>query len=378
MKSVSIICRCCTLVLAAVFSLSMVLPLRGADVRVGIILPLSGPLASFGRSTLDGIEQRVKEINQAGGVNGQKLKLIIEDNRGEKQQSVSSYQKLIGIDRVKVVVGPITSTNCLGVVRQTKRARIPLITPTATNDTVAPKSPYLFRACFNDSFQGRIIAQYALKTLKIKKAAVMIDLGSDYSKGLAASFRRAFEAGGGKVVAKEKYQQKDTEFGAQLSTIRTSGAEIVFVPGYPPEVPLIVKQAGQMGVKATFCGADGWDNEAVIQNSSDKIIGSFIVGAFSKSDKRPVVQRFVKTMKGRAGTFEALGYDSVSLLAEALKNGTSARAIQKGLLKIRNLEGITGFISIKPNGDAVKSAVILSIQKENGNYVKKYLTTVSP
>ncbi len=347
-------------------------------VKIGVILPVSGPLTPFGKSTLDGIKYRVTEINNVGGVDGNTIELIVEDNKGDKAQSISAFKKLTGIDNVAAVIGPITSSNALAVANHASRTKTPTMSPTATNDRVAPKSPFMFRACFNDSFQGTIVANYAVNTRNYKKAAVITDLGSDYSKGLAASFSKSFIVNGGKIVAEESYQQKDTEFGAQLSNIKSSGAEVVFVPGYPPEVPLIIKQAKVVGLDATFCGADGWDHESVLNNSGDKVLGSFIVGAFSKEDQRPAVQNFIRALGPDAGTFEALGYDSVSLLCEALKKGTSKKAIRGGLQSIRDFEAVTGVISINNKGDAVKSAVIMTIEKEGDAFIKKYQTTVSP
>ena len=236
----------------------------------------------------------------------------------------------------------------------------------------------MFRTCFNDSFQGKIIANYAIDTRKARKAAIITDLGSDYSKGLAASFKKSFEGVDGQVVAEESYQQKDTEFGAQLAKIKSSGAEVVFVPGYPPEVPLIIKQAKVIGLEATFCGADGWDHESVLSNSGDNIIGSFIVGALSKEDPRPAVQSFVKLMGDDAGTFEALGYDTVTLLSHAMKVGVTREAIKKGLESIKGLETVTGLVTITPKGDAEKNAVIMSIEKTGDSFVKKYQATVAP
>lgn len=354
------------------------LPGHAETVKFGVNLPLSGALTPFGKSTLDGIQLRVNQINQAGGVNGHNLELVVEDNKGDKAQCISVYKKLTGIANVAAVIGPITSTNALAIANQASQAKTPTISPTATNDKVAPKSPYMFRACFNDSFQGRVIANYAIRNRQLLKAATMVDLGSDYSKGLAQSFSDVFTREGGAIVAQESYQQKDTEFGAQLAKIKAAGAQLVFVPGYPPEVPLIVKQAGVIGLDAQFCGADGWDHESVIENSGDKIIGSFIVGAFSAEDTRAAVQQFVATMGANAGTFEALGYDSVSLLAEALKTGIDRESIRSGLLAIKNFEAVTGAITIKESGDAEKSAVILTIVKEGDRYIKKYQATVQP
>jgi branched-chain amino acid transport system substrate-binding protein len=275
----------------------------------------------------------------------------------------------------------VTSTNALAVRTPAKELKIPSISPTATNDKVTLKNEYMFRACFNDSFQGRIVAGYAFKDLGIKTAAVFKDLNSDYSKGLSASFRKSFEALGGKVLAEESYQQGDTDFGAQLKKVKESGAGLLFVPGYPPEVPLVIKQAKALGLAAKLCGADGWDSEAVINGSGDGAAGCFLVGAFSREDARPAVKRFVAafTKRGGAdpGTFEALGYDSMSLLAEAMKTGATPEAIREGLAGIKSFEAVTGTITIA-QGDAVKGAVILDIQKEGDKFTTKYRATVNP
>lgn len=351
-------------------------------VKIGVILPLSGDLAAFGKSTIDGIQLRVTEANASGGVNGRQVSLLIEDNHGNSDQTISAHKKLTGLKGVCAVIGPITSTNTLAVSNDVTVSRTPTLSPTATNDKVGPASEFLFRACFKDSFQGQIVANYAYKDLGIRKAAVLIDKSSDYSIGLTGSFHKAFTALGGEVVASESYQQKDTEYGPQLTKIKASGAKLVFVPGYPGEVPLILRQAKVMGLEATFSGGDGWDHPDIISHSGDKIVGGFLVGAFSKEDSRPAVQQFVKAIEqstgAEAGSFEALGYDSVTLLLEAMKTGVERDQIRQGLLGLKNIETVTGSTTITPVGDAEKSAVVLGVEKQGDAYVKKYLKTVSP
>ncbi|MCJ8329932.1 MAG: ABC transporter substrate-binding protein [Lentisphaeria bacterium] len=348
------------------------------ELKVGVILPLSLNMASFGKSSLAGAQLRVKEINAAGKF---KITLIIIDNKGGIAETKAAFKKLTSIDRVVAVIGPITSTNTLALQRVSKKAKTPIISPTATNDKVAPGSPYIFRSCFNDSFQGLIVATYAIKNMKYTKAAIVTDMGSDYSKGLSESFKKSFIAGGGKIVSEQKYQNTDTEFNAQLIKIKDSGAQVIFVPGVPPGLPLIIKQAGTMGLKASFCGADGWDSDAVLQNSGSKIVGSFIVGAFSAEDTRPIVKNFLKALPN-AGSFEALGYDAISMLAEALKTGTKRSDIVLGLHAIKGLDAVTGSITVDAKGDSIKSAVILEIIKgeKKGKivYEKKYISTVKP
>ncbi len=352
------------------------------EIKVGVNLPLSGNLTAYGKGALDGVALNIEKINAAGGVNGKMLKLIAEDNKGDSTTAKNVYVKLAGSDKALCVIGPLTSTCALAVRRDAAEIKVPMISPTATNDKVTLRNPYVFRACFNDSFQGKIVADYAAKTKGFKKAAVLIDMNSDYSKGLCASFKSAFEAAGGKVVAEEGYQQKDTEFGPQLKKIKESGAETLFVPGYPPEVPLIIKQAKVIGFDPRLCGADGWDNEAVINGSGPNIDGCFIVGAFSREDKRPAVVNFIADFRkkfGREpGTFEALGYDSVSMLAEALKKASTPEEVKDELLKIKDFEAVTGKLSVTPEGDVEKSAVILDIVKEGDKYTTKYMATVNP
>ncbi len=351
------------------------------EIKIGVNLPLSGNLVAYGKSTLEGITLGVDHVNAAGGVGGKKLIIVLEDNKGKPEDTTNAYKKLAGSDKVLAVIGPITSTNALNVRRTVAELKVPLISPTATNDKVTIKNPYLFRTCFNDSFQGKIVASHAIKNKGCKTAAILTDMNSDYSKGLSKSFKESFEAAGGKIVTEEGYQQKDTEFGAQLKKILDSGAETLFVPGYPPELPLIIKQAKVIGLKARLCGADGWDDEAVINGAGDNVDGCFIVGAFSREDTRPAVKDFIaafeKTYGKAPGTFAALGYDSVMMLREAFKTGITPEAIRNGLAKIVDLELATGKITIK-DGDAVKSAVILEIQKDGEKYTTKYKATIAP
>lgn len=371
------------LVLASVLVLAGCSKSSSGPIKVGVNVPLSGALASYGKNVLDGVNIRLQEINDAGGINGRQVVLVVEDNRGDPVETRSAYKKLAQIDGVCAVIGPITSTNALAVKIDAESAKVPTLSPTATNDTVTANAHYVFRACFKDSFQGQVVADYAAKTLGIKKAAVMTDKNSDYSKGLSVSFRKAFEASGGAVVAEENYQQKDTDFGTQLVKIKNAGAELIFVPGYPPEVPQIIKQAKVIGFTGRLCGADGWDNEAVIQAAGENIEGCFIVGAFSPEDTRPAVAGFVQKASAKLGrtpgTFEALGYDSMTLLAEAIKSaGDDPKAIAEALRKLKDVDAVTGKITITPEGDARKNAVVLKITKEGDKYVTKYMATVEP
>ena len=356
---------------------------KSNTIKVGVVLPLSGDNQELGNSLLVGIETRIGEINAAGGINDKQIEMIKIDNAGKSDQTIIAYEKFVLKNKCEIVIGPLASGNANAVRDKTAELKVPMITPSATNDNVT-KSDYMFRACFVDAFQGEVIAKYAATSLGIKKTAVLIDAEQDYSIGLAESFTKHFTKLGGEVVAKEEYKGKsDNEFGPQLLKIKKSGAKLLLVPGYPANVPLIIKQAKINELDCTICGGDSWDTPEIVTKSEDGIIGSFIVTAFSQTDKRPIVQNFIKSVKAKfkkdPGSWDALGYDTVSLVESAIKSeGEKAEEIKEGLLAIKNFEAVTGFITITPEGNAVKDAVVNEVKKEDGKFVQKWVKTVKP
>jgi branched-chain amino acid transport system substrate-binding protein len=351
-------------------------------IKIGLNLPLSGALESYGKNVRAGIELRLKEINDAGGIGGRKIELLVEDNRGDSNDSRKAYKKLAQIDGACAVIGPITSSLALALKIDVEQCKVPLMTPTATNDKVTQNTRFMFRTCYVDSFQGAAVARYAFSQ-GAKTAAVLTDNNSDYSKGLSASFTKAFEALGGKIVAAENYQQKDTDFGTQLVRVKNAGADVLFVPGYPPEVPLVVKGAKVVGFPNRLCGGDGWDDPTVLRDSGDNIEGCFMLGAFSSEDTREIVKQFVAASEkgiGRTpGTFEALGYDSLTLIAEAIKRGgDKPEQIAQSLRELKDVQGVTGKISMTAGGDARKDGFLLKVVRKDGKFVTQYVSTIAP
>ncbi|HUT24001.1 MAG TPA: ABC transporter substrate-binding protein [Sumerlaeia bacterium] len=362
-------------------------------VRIGVILPLSGALADYGESTLAGIEMARDEINKAGGVAGRKIELVVENNENDTTKSADALRKLVGLKKALAVVGPITSTNCLAIVRDAQRKGTVLITPTGTNDTITGHGDFIFRACFNDSFQGAAMAKFAREDLRIESAVPFQDTTSDYSVGLCRSFAERFEELGGKVPATLSYKQGDTDFTPQLRKLREMGAGGVFVPGYPPELPLIVNQARELGLEAHLLGADGWDDDSLVDNSGERLVGSFFSAAFSTDVSTPELEAFM-TLAGKRGiktpgSFEALGYDSVGLIAEAARRaGAKALsgdlrerrvALRDALAAIEDYKGATGSIAMQASGDPLKSLVVLRFEKaEGGGVEKRFVKVVNP
>jgi len=358
---------------------------KGGTIKIGANLELSGGVASYGQSAKEGIELAIEEINKKG-IDGKKLELVTVDNKSDAAEATSGALKLATQDKVVAMIGAATSTNTLAQVQIAQDNKIPLITPTATNATITFKdgklNDFVFRTCFIDPFQGTVAANFATNDLKAKSAAVLIDSSSDYSKGLAASFKKAFKANGGKVVAEEAYVAKDTDFHATLTRIKAANPDYVFLPGFYEEVGLVVKQAREIGLTVPFMGGDGWDSPKLVDIAgAASLENTYITNHYSSGDSDKKVQDFVSAFKAKydgksPDAFGALGYDTVYFLADAIKRAGSSdpKKIQKALAETDGLELVSGKVKLDKNHDPIKAAVIL----EYVNGQQQYKTKVNP
>lgn len=360
----------------------------GNTIKIGANLELTGGQASFGSSALKGAKLAVKEINAAGGVLSKNLELIEADNASKSEESTRAIQKLISNDKVAAVIGSTTSTNTLGAVPVAQQKKIPLVTTSATNPkvTVDEKTKklneWVFRACFIDPFQGQVIANFAQNDLKAKTAVIYTDISSDYSKGLQKFFKETFTAGGGKILAEESYQQKDSDFKAVLNRIKEAKPDVIYVPGYYEEVGKIVKQAREVGITAPLLGGDGWDSPQLVEIAGkDALNNTYFSNHYAPDDNAPEIQAFVTAYKKEYNNevpdgMAVLGYDAIKLVADGLKRAGSADAtkLKDALAATKDLSLATGKITINENHDPVKSAVVLEMK--DGKQV--FRTKVSP
>lgn len=354
-------------------------------IKIGVNLELSGGVASYGQSISEGLALAVDEINKEG-INGKKIKLVKFDNKSDASEATAGAVKLISQDKVAAIVGAATSGNTLAQIQLAEKNKIPIITPTGTNPDVTSKggklNAYAFRTCFIDPFQGTVAANFAADTLQAKKAVVYIDTASDYSKGLAAAFKEAFKAKGGEVLEDAAYLAKDTDFRATLTRIKSQNPDFIFLPGYYEEVGLIVKQAREIGLDVPFMGGDGWDSPKLVELAgADALNKTFITNHYSSADPDPKIQEFVEAFKsankGKSpDAFAALGYDTGYYLADAIKRAGSADSekIQKALEETKDLQLVSGTLTLDENHNPIKSAAILKY--ENGQ--QAFETKVNP
>ena len=348
------------------------------EVLLGAVFPLTGPIASYGEESVNGIRLALEKIN-AEKTLPKKIKLIVEDNKGEPGESANAVRKLIDIDKVSAILGSVASSNTLAAAPIAQRSRVPLLSPASTNEKVTQAGEYVARTCFTDDFQGVVLAKFAHQTLKKKKAAIIVDNASDYSKGLEKVFREKFTQLGGKVIDQQfTYTQKDTDFRSLLKKVAGQKPDVIFLPGYYTEVGLILKQARQMGINLPFLGGDGWDSPKLQELAGPQgVQGNYISSHFSSEDTDPKVQSFVKEYKAKygnlPGAMAALGYDAMLVMADSLKRAKemNSEEIKKAINSTQNFQGITGSITIDSNRNAQKSAVILETQPQKMAFKQK-------
>lgn len=356
-------------------------------IKIGLLNEMTGGNATFGTSSANGAKMAFKEINAKGGVLGKQIEAVIADNKSEPSESANAMTKLATQDGVVAVTGVFASSNAIAASSVAEATKTPFLAVGATNPkvTVDEKSQkvkeYTFRVCFIDPFQGTVGANFVLNTLKLKKAAIMVDNSSDYSKGLAAFFKEAFVKGGGSILLEEAYLQKDQDFKAVLTKLKALNAEVIYVPGYYEEVGKIVKQARELGITAPIIGGDGWDSPKLVEiGTAAALNNTYFTNHYSVDDNSPASKAFVDAYKKEYGqnpdALAVLGYDAAKLLIDAIgrANSTDKTKILATIAATKDYPAITGATTLNATHDAVKSAVI--IEMKDGKQVFK--ATVKP
>ena len=352
----------------------------GDSIPVGEYASLTGLTASFGTASHNGTLLVIDKANAAGGVLGKKINLITEDDQSKPGEAATAVRKLISRDRVVALLGEIASSRSLEAGPIAQQSKIPMITPGSTNLKVTQIGDYIFRVCFIDPFQGEVMAKFTLNTLHKTKVAVLIDVRQDYSVGLAAAYKDYFTKHGGTIVAEQSYSAGDQDFKAQLTSIKASNPEAIFVPGYYNEVGLIARQSRELGITVPLMGGDGWDSPTLTQIGGAAMEGNFFSNHFSTDDTSPIVQGFVKDYRDRYGkepdAMAALGYDGAGVLLDAMKRAgsTDPQKLRDAIAATKNYEGVTGTITINEQRNATKSAKVLTIK--DGKF--RFVETIAP
>jgi len=347
------------------------------EVKIGINYELTGDVASYGESSVNGIMMAIDEINAAGGVNGMQIVPVKVDNKSDSAEATSLATRLMTKDKVVACLGPATSGDFMATIPVAMGSKIPIISASATadkgvtTDANGKVNDYVFRLCFNDSFQGVTMANFASTNLSAKKAVIIKDNSSDYGKGLAENFRKTFEDSGGTIVAEEGYVGKDKDFNAILTKIKGQEFDVIFIPGYYQEAGLIIKQARGLGITTPVLGADGFDSPVLLDLAGAEALNDvYFSNHYSSIDEDPLVKEFIAAYTKKNGVepnaFNALGYDLGKYIADAIKRAGSSDpvAIKDALADTKGFVGVTGTFDMGEDHNPVKSIVVIGL--ENG------------
>ena len=358
---------------------------REAVIKVGLNAPITGDIPKVGEGSKFAAQMWLEDINKAGGldVGGKKYKVevVIEDNESKAESAVKANTKMITEDEVLAIVGPQASSQAIPAGGVANNYETPMISPWSTNPDTTKDRPYVFRGCFLDPFQGPVVANFVKEKFGFKKAAVLYDVASDYPKGLAEVFKKAWEDanGAGSVVAYESFTTKDADFSSQLTKIINSGAEFFFTPQYYNEVALIVKQAHELGWDKPIVGSDSWGSAETVALCGKDCYGLFFSTHYAAAGAKGATKAFIERYNKKHGyvpdDVAALTWDALRLVQQAIQNTgkitgkvkKDRKAIRDALAKIKNFEGITGNMTFTEEGDPVKCAVIVRIS-DKGEY----------
>ncbi len=342
-------------------------PQAANEIKIGVFLSLSDANADFGKTTLNGIQLAVDEINEKGGVNGKKLVLVTKDTRSSPEQAQTVAKELATQDKVAVAIGSVESGQSIKAAPVFQEAGIPMVSPSSTNPEVTKQGDCIFRVCYLDDFQGASCAAFAYKDLEFRKAAIIFAQDDDYSKGLADFFRKSFTALGGTIVEEAAFQGKASEFKDQVTKIAAANPDVIFAPVYYGSIGLIARDFRKQGVKAPLLGGDGWESPQLIQLAGETLEGCYFGYHYDPEDSDPKVQGYLKAYKAKFNTepnsLSALGYDAVYTVVKAIElgGGDTSAQIKDGLTKIKDFHGVTGTYSIDSGRNAQKAITMLKI-----------------
>jgi branched-chain amino acid transport system substrate-binding protein len=349
------------------------------EICIGEFASLTGTEATFGISSHEGTVLAVEKLNASGGVLGRKVKLLTEDNESKAGQSQEHVRKLIKTDRVVAVLGEVASSRSLEAAPICQDNQVPQISPASTNPKVTETGGYIFRVCFTDAFQAKVMANLAKETLKTKRIAILTDVESSYSRDLSRLFKEEFAKAGGEVAAELDYRGGANDFKRQLEMIKLANPESIFVPGYYADAALICIQAKVLGVTAPIFGGDGWESDKLIEMGKEAVNGTYLSSHFSPQASGEKGTDFVAAYKARYNAKEpdstaALGYDSAMLLFDAFKRAgtTEGTKVCEAIALTKDFDGVTGNITINKNRDADKSIVILQVKNGKFMYVNSF------
>lgn|GEM_PF-106858 len=350
-------------------------------IPLGLVASQNGELKPWGEDSVRGAKLAVEEFNAAGGVDGKKISLYIEDSNSKPETGKSAAEKLVSDDKVIGLIGEVASgiTAQMGTVAKEKN--VPLVAVGATRTDLTKGQPNIFRVCYTDAFQGPVMAKFAYEQLKLRNVALITDKKQPYSTGLSDSFRAYFTKLGGTIVDEQFYESGQTTFTGQLTNLKAKNPDGLFMSGYFNETGPLARQAKDAGLNVKMLGGDGWDSSEILKSGGDAILGSFFCNHYNNKEDRAEVKTFLQKWGARydcnypATTMGALAYDATMLACDALKRAKTkdAKGLQDAIADTTDFKGVSGAITLKgKGGNPPKRALVVQLTKNGQEFAKAY------
>ena len=346
-------------------------------IRIGASFALTGEVAIYGKAANNGAKLAIKEYNANGGVLDKQIEYFVEDNKGDEIEATNAFRMLVDKEDIVAFMGSDVSSTTEAIAQLAAEMNMPMITPTGTKMEITAAGDNVFRACYIDPYQGRIIADFAATELGGKTAAILMDNGDDYSEGIADTFAEVFESHGGTIVNRESYTDQDKDFKPLLLNIKANNPDIILISDYYGPVSLIAQQIKEEGIEATLVGPDGWDGVVgQIEHDPSVLEGAYFINHYSPDDEDPIVQTFIEDYKAEyeedPNAFAALGYDAAKILLNSIIEAGSTDADEViAKMQASVTEGATGTITFNEDRNPVKSVAIIKIQDGKNTMFKK-------
>ena len=344
----------------------------GAVVKIGFIGPLTGDYANYGTLCRQAVEMAIDEINAKGGVNGASIKLFAEDSEGDSQKALAAMEKLSSSDKVCAIIGPVLTGETFSVAERAQAEGIVIITPSASHKDITNVGDYIFRTTPSDGLQGEVAGKYWSQVLGYTKLAVLY-AKNDYSQGLYESMSEAFTQDGGQIVAAETFMVGDRDFKTQLTKLKNTDAQAIYLPDYTAEMAQILEQAAQLGIGKPFLSGDGFLSEEIYSLAGQYTDG-VVYTASARVEESNKNKEFKDTYTARWGigpdSFATNAYDATYILVSVIeKVGTDRKAIKTGMEQVKDFEGVNGIINFAPNGDLVAYQGIYEVHGTTPEYL---------
>lgn len=339
------------------------------EIVIGAVDSMTGPEASFGNETINGIRMGFDQVNAQGGINNRRVHVRALDDQGKPEEAATAVTNLIDQAHAVAIIGAAASSRTFAIAPIAQSRGVPLVTPGATNPKITGIGDHIFRVCFIDDYQGAFMAELAVTKLAAKRLAILTDVKSDYSVGLSDWFAKKAESLGAKIVSRQSYTAGDLDFRSQLTALRSKKLDAIFLPGYYTEVGLIIRQAKELGIKARLLGGDGWDSPRLTEIAADAAEGSLFSNHFASAGEisdhvRTFVDEYTKLFGRAPGSSAALGYDAALVVADALRRAKTIDrdGVTEALGSVKDIQGVTGTITIGPDRNAIKEAILIKVE----------------